>query len=532
MDKVRVRFAPSPTGYLHIGGLRTALYNWLFARQNKGMFIIRIEDTDRKRFVPGATEKLIEILDWIGLDYDEGPYLKMSNVKCQMSKPIIQERGKYRPYIQSKRLAIYQKYAQELVKKGAAYYCFCSPERLEKLRQVQIANKLPPKYDGLCRNLSQKEINDKLKKNFLFVIRLKFPQTGTTVLNDLIRGKVAFNNSLQDEAVLFKSDGYPTYHLANVVDDYLMKITHIIRGEEWLSSIPKHLFLYQVLGWPVPKFAHLPLLLSKDRSKLSKRHGDIAVEDFRAKGYLPAALLNFSTLLGWNPGKGEEQEIFTLKELVQTFSLEKIHKAGAIFDLEKLDWLNGWYIRHKNLSDLTKLCLPYLIRTGLIKSKISNFQFPISKQILNAKFQIIQTGEVVNFKWLTKIVALEQERMKKLSEIAELTKFFFKEPNYERGLLGWKKMTREQIVDNLQFLKKNLFKINKNNFNKKYLEKKILELIKKNNLGIGETLWPMRVALSGRVASPGPFEIAEVLGKDKTLVRLNQAIKTICLILS
>lgn len=513
MEKVRVRFAPSPTGYLHVGSLHTVLYNWLFARKNKGRVILRIEDTDRKRFVPGATEKLIEILDWMNLDYDEGPFLKGARGKGQGVKTLsLAEKGKYGPYIQSKRFLIYQKYAKELIKKGSAYYCFCTPERLEESRQEQIKSKLPTRYDRLCRNLSEEEIKEKIKKKIPYVIRLKFPESGNIEFNDLIRGKVVFANEVQDDPVLIKSDGFSTYHLANVVDDHLMEITHVIRGEEWLSSVPKHLVIYQALAWQSPKFAHLSLLFNKDRSKLSKRQGDVAVEDYKDKGYLPEVLFNFCALLGWNPGKGEKKEIFSLSELTKLFSLEKINKAGAIFDLEKLDWMNGWYIRHKKLTELTRACLPYLINYGLIEVRAK-------------RFKITNSGDIVNLKWLEKIVALEQERMKKLSEITELTEFFFREPEYDRGLLCWKKMTDEEIINNLKFLENFLVKTDKVNFKKKYLEKELLQQIKHNSLGVGEILWPMRVALSGRRASPGPLEIAEILGKEKTLLRINRALK-------
>lgn len=519
MEKVRVRFAPSPTGFLHIGGLRTALYNWLFTRKNKGALILRIEDTDRKRFVPGATEKLIEILNWIGLDYDEGPYIKFP-IKSK-NKFLIEKRGEYGPYIQSKRLKIYQKYAEELIEKKMAYYCFCTPEKIERLRQEQMANKLPPKYDGHCRNLNSEEIKNHFKKKTPFVIRLKFPGKKNLTFVDLIHDQVSFSTETQDDAVLLKSDGYPTYHLANVVDDHLMKITHVIRGEEWLSSMPKHLFLYQAFGWQPPQFAHLPLLLNKDRSKLSKRQGDVAVEDYRDKGYLPETLINFCALLGWNPGRGEEQEIFSLEELARQFSLEKINKSGAVFDLEKLDWMNGIYIRKKQLKELTKLCLPYLTKANLIEAQNTKRK----TQNHNLEFRINQTGEIINFEWLEKVVVLEQKRIKKLSEIAELTEFFFKEPIYDRGLLAWKNMTGDAVLNNLKILEDFLIKINKNNFKKNYLEKNLLEFIKKNNLGVGEVLWPMRAALSGRKTSPGPFEIAEILRQEKTLKRIKQAIE-------
>jgi len=382
-QKIRVRFAPSPTGLLHIGGLRTALYDYLFAKKNKGDFILRIEDTDQERLVKGAQENLIKTLNWIGLDYDEGPKVG----------------GKFGPYIQSQRLKLYQQYAQELVKRGKAYYCFCSPERLKKLRQNQIDNRIPPMYDKHCLSLKPEEVEEKLKNKGPYVIRLKVPSKGVTEFNDIIRGKVEVDNKTIDDQVLLKSDGYPTYHLAVVVDDYLMKITHIFRGEEWLPSTPKHVLLYQAFGWPLPEFAHLPTILNKDRSKLSKRQGDVADEDYIKKGYLKEALINFIVLLGWHPGQGETEEFFSLKELIKKFDLKQVHKAGAVFDLEKLDWLNGVYIRKMKVKELTKLCLPYL------KSEIGNQKLEIN--------------------YIEKVVALEQERIKKLSDLPKLTAYFF-----------------------------------------------------------------------------------------------------------
>ena len=519
--QIRVRFAPSPTGYLHIGGLRTLLYNWLFAKKHKGKLILRVEDTDKSRIVPGATIGLLKILKEVGLDYDEGPFLRYRSVKLKNKKSkiknneeiekIIEEKGRYGPYIQSKRLEIYRKYAQELIKRGQAYYCFCTSQRLEEMRRQQMARNEAPRYDGKCRELTKDEINQKLKNKTPYVIRLKVPKSGETKFYDLIRQEVSFENKNIDDQILLKSDGWPTYHLANVVDDYLMEITHVIRGEEWLPSTPKHILLYKAFEWRPPKFAHLPLLLNPDKSKLSKRQGDVVVEDYLAKGYLPEALINFIALLGWNPDTDEE--IFLLKKLIKRFSLHGIQKTGAIFNIEKLDWMNGYYIRQMELGELTKKCVPFLIQSGLIKSLNSK-----------SKFQISKTGEIIDFGWLKRVIALEQERIKKLSEIGELTEFFFKEKlEYDSDLLRWKKMTNEEMVKSLSLVKQKLKSLNEIQFNKEEIEKVLKDSIKKEGIGVGEMLWPLRVALTGRKASPGPFEVAEVLGKEEVLKRIKQA---------
>ena len=324
----RVRFAPSPTGYLHVGGLRTALYNYLFAKRNNGTFVLRIEDTDRNRYVEGAVENLIKALNWAGLNYDEGPEVG----------------GNFGPYLQSERLDIYKKYADELIEKGKAYYCFCTPERLKSLKEEQEKQKLPQaKYDKHCLHLSKEEIANNLAAGIAKVVRLNVEQNHTIKFDDIIREHVEFESNNVDDQVLIKSDGYPTYHLANVVDDHLMKITHVIRGEEWLSSTPKHVLLYDAFGWERPIFAHLPLLLNPDRSKLSKRQGDVAVEDYRDKGYLKDALINFVALLGWNAG--DDKEFYYMDELIYSFSLERVNKAGAVFDLQKLNWLNAEHLQ-------------------------------------------------------------------------------------------------------------------------------------------------------------------------------------------
>jgi nondiscriminating glutamyl-tRNA synthetase len=369
---VRVRFAPSPTGYLHVGGLRTALYNYLFARNHQGVLVLRIEDTDQTRYVEGAAESLIQTLRLTGIEYDEGPDVG----------------GDYGPYVQSQRREIYKEHGQQLIENSHAYHCFCTPEDLEKMREEQVAHGLNPQYDRKCRNLEAGEISQKLEQGIPHVIRLKMPLEGDTVIEDIIRGTVSFQNELQDDQILIKSDGYPTYHLANVVDDHLMGITHVIRGEEWLLSLPKHAQLYKAFGWESPKFAHLPLLLNPDRSKLSKRQGDVAVEDYLEKGYLPQALINFLALLGWN--LGTDQEFFSMEELIKQFSLERVSKPGAVFDVEKLKWMNGHYIRE----------LPENERNEFITSLFKKAGFEVSdsektKKIISGIYKKISTGEDV-----------------------------------------------------------------------------------------------------------------------------------------
>jgi glutamyl-tRNA synthetase len=501
-SKVRVRFAPSPTGFLHIGGLRTALYNYLFAKHNGGDFILRIEDTDRSRFVEGGTENIIRTLAWAGLEYNEGPYLEDGTVK---------QKGEYGPYVQSERLEIYKKYAKELLKKDRAYYCFCTPERLEEVRQEQMAKKQPTMYDGHCKNLPKAEIKRLLDEGRPYVVRLNVPDEGVTIFKDLIRGEVKFKNQLIDDQVLLKSDGYPTYHLANVIDDHLMKITHVIRAEEWLSSTPKHILLYEAFGWISPQFAHLPLLLNSDRSKLSKRQGDVAVEDYAKKGYLRDALINFIALLGFNPSAS--QEIYITEELIEKFDLSKVNKTGAIFNIEKLDWLNNHYIKQTKDDDLFDLCEPYLEAANLISKK--------GKKII-----VTATKTEINKKSLLAIMALTKERLSKFDDIVYESRFFFEETlDYPKDLLAWKDAPPAVTKKILTALLKFLFKLPDVDFERKRLEEKIIDYIKKEKFKNGDILWPMRVALSGRNKSPGPFEIAAILGKDAVLKRIKRAIE-------
>jgi len=350
----RVRFAPSPTGYVHIGSLRTALYDYLYAKGKKGKYILRIEDTDRSRFVEGALENLIKSLEWAGIKHDEGVFIENGNIV---------QKGEYGPYIQSERLDLYKKYIEILLEKGLAYRCFCSKERLDKVREEQKRNGQTPMYDKHCRNLSQEEIDKKLKEGKEYVIRLKIPENEDVKFKDLIRGTISINSKEIDDQVLIKSDGFPTYHFAVVVDDYLMKISHIIRGEEWLTSTPKQVILYNFFGWEVPSFVHLPTVLNKDKKKLSKRQGDVSVSDFKDSGYLPQALVNYLALVGWSP-KGNN-EIFSMEDLIEEFSFQNVSKTGGVFDIEKLNWVNSQYIKKYDNKELYELIKPFVLREGI-----------------------------------------------------------------------------------------------------------------------------------------------------------------------
>ena len=338
---VRVRFAPSPTGLMHLGSLRTALYDYLIAKKTNGSFILRIEDTDQNRLVEGSIENLIDSLKILGIECDEGPEIG----------------GEFGPYIQSERLAIYHKHIQELLEKGHAYHCFCTKDELDQYRQEQIKLKQNPKYNGKCRSLTKEEVEEKKAQGQEYVIRLRMPDDRTFTFEDAIRNKVEIDVALIDDQVILKSDGFPTYHLAAVVDDHLMEITHVLRGEEWLPSTPKHIYLYECFGWTPPIWVHLPLLLNTDRSKLSKRHGDFSVQNYLNMGFLKDAIINFVALLGWH--SSEDRELYTLQELVEEFSIERVSKAGAIFDITKLEWMNGWYMRNLDLEYIAKEAKPF-----------------------------------------------------------------------------------------------------------------------------------------------------------------------------
>lgn len=503
--KIRVRFAPSPTGYMHIGNFRTALYTYLFAKKNGGNFILRIEDTDQKRFVPDALEKLINILNWAGFEYTEGPILAVGQLK---------EVGEHGPYIQSERLDIYKKYADELLNKDFAYRCFCSPERLEEMRNTQLANKQAPMYDRTCLKLSEKEIQEKLKNNELFVIRQKINTEGETEFNDLIRGSVKIKNELLDDQVLLKSDGYPTYNFANVIDDHLMKISHVFRGEEYVSSTPKYIQLYQNFGWNEPKIAHLPLILNPDKSKLSKRQGDVAVEDYIQKGYLKEAIINFVALLGWNPGGGETQEIFSMEELIEKFDLSHVHKAGAVFDTKKLDWINSEWIKKIDFNDLFERALPYY----------KKFSENLSSPVRSTRHPLLSTGEGDMKKFFKKVLMIERDRLNNLSEVGDSNKFFFQDIEYDKDLLKWKEMSDVELKKSLEKSKEVLENILEGEWTLENLEKNLMNAAGDKK---GELLWPLRAALTGEKKSPSPFEVAWVLGKEESLKRIKKAIDVI-----
>jgi len=480
-ENPRVRFAPSPTGYLHVGGLRTALYNYLFAKHNNGAFILRIEDTDRNRFVEGAVENLISTLKWIGLDFDEGQG----------------KGGDCGPYMQSERLDIYKKYADELVNKNRAYYCFCSAERLTALREEQQKNKQQGMYDKHCLHLSKEEVQENLAKGLPYVIRLNVEKGKQIVINDVIRGVVEFHSDIIDDQVLLKSDGYPTYHLANVIDDHMMKITHVIRGEEWLSSTPKHILLYEYFGWEKPVFAHLPLLLNPDKSKLSKRQGDVAVEDYKAKGYLKEALLNFVALLGWTAG--DDQEFYYLDELVSKFDLNRVNKSGAVFNVEKLNWLNGEHLRKKSQVQLLELLKDHLLTTVYKDNSYSD-------------------------EYLIEVIESMKERVLFIHEIAEKAPYFFETPSgYDEALLKkrWKPETPSQLNKLLERFEK------LENSDKEGFEIALKQTVEEFNTGVGTLIHPVRLAVSGIGNGPGLYDILHIIGKDETITRIKTALNKI-----
>ncbi len=501
MESVRVRYAPSPTGRQHVGNFRSALYNYLFARKHGGTFFLRIEDTDRARLVEHGIEMTLRMLARMGLSYDEGPFLRPDGS--------IEQRGNYGPYIQSERLPIYRRHMEQLLQQGDAYPCFCAPERLEELRKSQETAKLPTGYDRRCRAVSAEDAVRRAAAGEAHVYRFRMPTDGDTSFVDAVRGPVSFRNALLDDYVLLKSDGYPTYHFANVVDDHLMGTTHVIRGEEWLSSTPKHVLLYKAFGWSAPEFAHMPLLLNPDRSKLSKRQGDVAVEDYLDKGYLPEALINFVALLGWNPS--DEKEIYTLEELAGSFELRDVNSAGAVFNREKLDWLNGKYLRALPLDRLAVRAAPFLEQAGLIVAD-------------GEDWKTSGGGERLTAEGLGRLIAPERERIKTLSELPEAVNFLFVDvPDYPVERLRWKEQTADEAAVRVAALAEALEAIPETEFDLLHLEVAVKNLIAKNGWGNGDTFWPLRVAVSGREKSPGPFEIMGVLGKMKTLRRLEAA---------
>ena len=480
-NTVRVRFAPSPTGYLHVGGLRTALYNYLYARKNNGKFILRIEDTDQNRYVEGAVENLLNAMKWVGLEYDEGP----------------EKEGGFGPYYQSKRLDIYNKYVKQLIDEGNAYYCFCTAERIQKLREEQQAKKLQAKYDKHCLNLTSEEIKERLDNNAPHVVRLNVKPNEKVFVDDIVRSKVEFNSNIIDDQVLLKSDGFPTYHLANVVDDHLMKITHVIRGEEWLSSTPKHVLLYDYLKWERPVFAHLPLLLNPDKSKLSKRQGDVAVEDYRSKGYFKEALVNFVALLGWTAG--DDVEFYEMEQLIEKFSLERVNKAGAVFNVEKLNWLNFEHLKAKPNNELLTM-----LKAELKESKYKN--------------------ETYSDEYLLNVIESMKERVNFIKEFIEKSYYFFEEPaEYDETII--KKRWKEDTPAQLEKLKEAFAQLS--DPAKEDFENALRSTAEKLEIGAGKLIHPVRLSVSGVGQGPGLFDLLYTLGKEEVIKRINIALEKI-----
>jgi nondiscriminating glutamyl-tRNA synthetase len=498
MPHVRTRFAPSPTGFLHLGGYRTALYAYLLAKKNGGEFLLRIEDTDRARLVDGAIENLVSGLAWGGIVADEGPRL--------VDGSIVEFGGKG-PYTQSarKEAGMYQTYVDQLIAAGHAYYAFDTAEALEEMRTRQEAVKQAPKYDRMqMRNsltLSGTELEEAMQGPF--VVRMIIPDNEVISFIDAVRGEINFHTKEVDDQVILKSDGYPTYHLAVVVDDHLMEISHVIRGEEWLSSTPKHLLLYRYFGWEPPVFTHLSLIVNEQGKKLSKRHGDVALEDYKEKGYPHEALTNFLAFLGWNPGT--EQEFFSLAELIEAFTLERLQKSSSVFELNKLNWLSKHWIMKLDLDDLTQRAIPFFKQAGLLTDA--------------------DIDEGPEFERLKHIVALEQGRAETLADIPANVGFIFaSELAYDPALLVWKKSTAEDAKEKLEAVLAYVSGMDGGAWSEQILNDAMIPWIKENEWGNGDVLWPMRVALSGLANSPSPFQIAGVLGKEETLKRLELAI--------
>jgi len=479
--QVRVRFPPSPTGLFHVGNARTALFNWLYARHTGGTFILRIEDTDRERCTAEALANILEGLRWLGLDWDEGPEVG----------------GPYGPYVQSERAETYRDHARRLVEQGAGYHCYCTPERLEQMRAEQRLRKQPPGYDRRCRDLTPQQRAEREAEGTPRVVRFAIPLEEKTAFEDLIRGRIEFENARLDDMIILKSDGFPTYHLASVVDDHLMRVSHVLRGEDWISSTPRHLLLYAALGWEPPRFGHLPMVLGRDRGKLSKRHGATAVTDYRDQGYLPEALANFLALQGWAPG--DDTEIMDRETLIGRFSLEAIGKAPAIFDLEKLDWINGYFIRASSLERIADLALPHLQRAGLVSAEPS----------------------AEEREYVRRVLALEQERMKRLSEAPDLMVFFFAEEVAFDPAAERKWLARDYVADVCERLAARLEGVEP--FGREAAEAAVRSLAEEMGRKAPELIHPVRVALSGRTAGPGLFEMMETLGRERVVKRLRVA---------
>jgi len=482
MGKIRVRFAPSPTGNLHIGGARTALFNWLFARHNGGKLVLRIDDTDTERSTEASRQQILSALKWLGIDWDEGPEVG----------------GPYAPYYQSQRFDLYKKYTGQLLAEGKAYRCYCTPEELDLRRKKAMAAGKAPRYDGRCRSLNSDERSRFEAEGRKPVVRLQIPDSGETVVHDYFRGDVSFANEFLDDFIIIKSNGVPTYNFATVADDLEMKITHILRAEEHLSNTPRQVLVYQALDNPPPVFAHVPMILAPDRSKLSKRHGATSVEEFRDQGYLPEALVNYLALLGWSPGNDEE--ILSLEEMVRQFSLEHVGKNAAIYDLKKLTWLNGHYLNEAGLEQVTEQVIPILRGRKLIPEEFSHDFYLYVKNVVDT----VRT------------------RVKTINEVADASTYFF-DDEYTYDEKGVKKyFSKPGVAEVLRKARQVLEQLEP--FNLETTEDAYRQLTEELEIKTGDLFHPTRLALSGRTMTPGLFDIIVTMGKEKTLQRLDRAI--------
>ena len=491
--RVRVRIAPSPTGDPHVGTAYIGLFNYAFAKHNQGDFLLRIEDTDRTRFSGDSEQQIFDSMKWLGLNYDEGPDVG----------------GDKGPYRQSERFHIYKEYAEKLVEKGKAYYCFCTSERLQKLRDRQVAMKQAPGYDGHCRNLTAEEVKSKLEAGEAYVIRLRMPYEGETIVKDELRGNIIFENSKIDDQVLLKSDGFPTYHLANIVDDYLMGITHVIRAEEWIASTPKHIQLYKAFAWEEPKWYHMPLLRNADKTKISKRKNPVSLNYYREEGYLREGLLNFLALMGWS--LGGDKEIFTLDEMIENFSFDRISLGGPVFDLVKLGWVNNHHMRLKDIDELTKLALPYYIAKGYYKD---------------------ENLSEVEYNKLKRIVEITREGAQTLKELPELSSIYFEDefelPIIDETMNKKERKSIEKLKSSLEaeIGKKSigLFveKMSKQNEDVSEEEAKTIltELQEELGEGPGAVIMPLRAVVTGKARGADLYTVISIIGKKRTLDRV------------
>lgn len=486
-----VRFAPSPTGFVHIGSLRTALYNYLFAKKTNGKYLLRVEDTDQTRLVEGALEGMLNAMSWAGINHTEG-------VMIDENQNVYQE-GENGPYIQSQRLEIYNKYVNQLLESGHAYYCFCSKERLDDLRETQKSKGETAKYDGHCKSLTKEQIEENLKNNVPHVVRLKLPENYDITFNDIVRGTVTVNTNDIDDQVLRKTDGFPTYHMAVIVDDHLMGVTHVIRGEEWLPSTPKHVYLYEAFGWEAPTFVHLPNILNKDKKKLSKRQGDVAVEDFRKKGYLKEALVNYVALLGWSPD--DNQEIFSMEELENAFNLEKVSKSGGVFDVAKLNWMNNQYIKAHDLDKLTELCIPFVIESGLM-----------TKEEAESKKE-----------WLKLAVETVRESMDYLSMFPDKIKMLLEEDIHEVEEEAKDFMKLEHMGELLETLEEKINAVDE--ITEAFVGAMFKEIQKEKGIKGKNLFMGTRVLLTGQMHGPDINKLLTLLGKEKLINRLSESKK-------